>query len=206
MTFLYPRIKLSQLPLMAWIGIQGALVAGAYGILHDQITYTISREYFTEFKAEQFRYMDFGWPARMYAAQIGFMATWWVGFIAGWFLARLTVPRLPGKVAARWCRQAFVLLIAVAALAGLGGAGVGWWVTRPGVDVGAGDWQEFAHSYGVKDVTGFIRAACIHNGSYLGALLGLTGACFWLRRRVRGLGKRETGPLRDVATAESRTL
>ncbi|QIF03060.1 hypothetical protein [Roseimicrobium sp. ORNL1] len=203
MSLLYPRFKLSLLPLMAWIGVQGALIAGAYGILHDQITYTISREYFTEFKAEQFRYMDFGWPERVYTAQIGFLATWWVGFIAGWFLARLAVPHLPEKVAVRWCRQAFVVLIAVAAVAGLVGAGVGWWVTRPGTDPSAGDWQEFAHSYGVRDVPGFIRAACIHNGSYIGALLGLTGACFWLRRRVRGLGETEMGPPRAVATAES---
>ena len=30
------------------------LIAGIYGILHDQITYTISYEYFTLFKFEQF--------------------------------------------------------------------------------------------------------------------------------------------------------
>jgi hypothetical protein len=206
MPLLYPRVKLSHLPLMAWIGVQGVLIAGVYGILHDQITFTISPEYFTEFKSAQFPYVDFSRPGRVCAAQIGFMATWWVGFIAGWFLARLTVPHLPGKVAARWCRQAFVLLIAVAALAGVAGAGVGWGLTQPGASGEQGELQILAHSFGVRDVPSFVRAACIHNGSYLGALLGLTGACFLVRRRVRRLGDHETGPSGAAATAESRTL
>jgi hypothetical protein len=208
MSFLYPRFKTSHLPLMAWIGVQGALIAGGYGILHDQLTYSISPEYFTEFKAAQFPHVDFSRPGRVCAAQIGFMATWWVGFIAGWFLARLTVPHLPGKVAARWCRQAFVLLIVVAALAGLAGAGVGWWETRsswgPAGEIG--EWQDYAHSYGVRNVPAFIRAAYIHNGSYLGALLGLTGACFWIRRRVRAFAPPGNHPSTAAATSESRTV
>ena len=38
----------------------GAVLAGCYGALHDQISYTISPEYFTKVKFEQFRYADFG--------------------------------------------------------------------------------------------------------------------------------------------------
>jgi hypothetical protein len=206
MSFLVPRLKLAHIPLMVWIGVQGAGVAGVYGMVHDQITYTISPEYFTAFKAQQFRYMDFGWPERVYVAQIGVMATWWVGFIAGWFLARLTVPHVPREVAVRWCRQAFAVLIGVALLAGLAGAGVGWWETRHGVDAAAGDWLDFAHNHGVREVRGFIQVACIHNGSYLGALLGLTGACFFVRRRVRSCGSPESAPSIPVATGEKRTI
>jgi hypothetical protein len=206
MSFLFPRLKLSHLPLMVGIGMQGAVVAGVYGVVHDQITYSISPEYFTAFKAEQFRYMDFGWPVRAYVAQIGFMATWWVGFIAGWFLARLTVPHVPRAVAVGWCRQAFAGLIGVGFLAGVAGAGVGWWETRHGVDAAAGGWLDFARSYGVRDVTGFIRAACIHNGSYLGALLGLTGACFFTRRRLRSSESARFTPSASIATSEKRTI
>lgn len=206
MSLLYPRFKLSHLPLMAMLGVQGAVVAGVYGIVHDQVTYSISPEYFTAFKAEQFRYMDFGWPERVFVAQIGFMATWWVGFVAGWFLARLTVPFVPREAAVRWCRQAFAVLVGVALLAGLAGAGVGWWATRPGVPAAAGDLFELARSYGVRDVTGFVRAACIHNVSYLGALLGLTGACFWVRRRVRSSASPAPAPSASLATSEKRTL
>ncbi|RBP46586.1 hypothetical protein DES53_102977 [Roseimicrobium gellanilyticum] len=206
MSLLYPRLKLTHLPLMMRLGVQGAIVAGVYGIVHDQITYTISPEYFTEFKAEQFRYMDFGWPERVYAGQIGFMATWWVGFIAGWFLARLTVPHVRREEAVRCCWQGFGMLFGVVVLAGMAGAGVGWWETRQGTDPSTGSWMDFARSYGVRDVPGFIRAACIHNGSYLGALLGLTGACFYTRRRVRSFGDAATAPFTPVTTSEKRTI
>ena len=34
------------------------LLAGIYGMLHDQVTYSISPEYFTVFKFEQFGFQD----------------------------------------------------------------------------------------------------------------------------------------------------
>ena len=71
----------------------GAVLAGLYGILHDEITYTISPEYFTRLKFYQFDYADFGLPPRVLVAEIGFLATWWVGFFAAWFLARLPFRR-----------------------------------------------------------------------------------------------------------------
>lgn len=60
------------------------LLAGLYGILHDQITYTIAPEYFTKFKFDQF---GFG-PAwfggdRWTVVVIGFLATWWTGILIG---------------------------------------------------------------------------------------------------------------------------
>jgi hypothetical protein len=47
MNILYPRIRLSLLPAMFGYAVLGAILAGVYGILHDQITYSISQEYFT---------------------------------------------------------------------------------------------------------------------------------------------------------------
>ena len=35
MSFLYPHFRLSHLPFMGWIAVQGAVIAGLYGILHD---------------------------------------------------------------------------------------------------------------------------------------------------------------------------
>lgn len=36
------------------------IIGGLYGILHDQLTYTISPEYYTKFKFYQFGLMDLG--------------------------------------------------------------------------------------------------------------------------------------------------
>ena len=60
---------------MFGFAVTGALIAGAYGILHDQITYTISPEYFTKLKFEQFHYANFGLPRRVFVGEVGFLAT-----------------------------------------------------------------------------------------------------------------------------------
>ena len=50
MNLLYPRIRKGAFRSLITTAAIGALIAGAYGILHDQITYAISPEYFTQFK------------------------------------------------------------------------------------------------------------------------------------------------------------
>src|SRR5690242_10176342 len=93
--FLIPRIALRDLGPMIGVAVVGAIVAGVYGMLHDQITYTISPEYFTKLKFDQFAYAEFGFSERVFVAEIGFLATWWVGFFSAWFLARRLVPDQP---------------------------------------------------------------------------------------------------------------
>ena len=74
MKWIVPRVRNVRriLPYLLF----GALLGGLYGMLHDQISYTISREYFTDFKFHQFRYADFHLPERLYVGIIGFLATW----------------------------------------------------------------------------------------------------------------------------------
>jgi hypothetical protein len=50
MNIFYPQFRLSLLPSMLGYALLGALVAGIYGIVHDQFTYSISPEYFTRLK------------------------------------------------------------------------------------------------------------------------------------------------------------
>ncbi|HWK03760.1 MAG TPA: hypothetical protein VNS58_09015 [Puia sp.] len=64
------------------------LVAGLYGILHDQVTYTICPEYYTKFKFIQFGLADettalLQPSPRQLVAIIGFLATWWTGIFIG---------------------------------------------------------------------------------------------------------------------------
>src|SRR4051794_4538818 len=106
----FPTFPLSLLPrILACAGV-GAMIAGCYGILHDQLTYSISEEYFTKLKFQQFHYADFGFPRRVYVAEIGFLATWWVGLFAGWFIGRLAFPRLERDRVVGVCRKAFAIM------------------------------------------------------------------------------------------------
>jgi hypothetical protein len=59
------------------------LVAGLFGIIHDQISYSVSPEYFTKFKFIQFHLLDVDLPDRARAAMVGFLASWWMGIPLG---------------------------------------------------------------------------------------------------------------------------
>lgn len=61
------------------------IAAGIFGILHDEITYSISPEYFTKFKFLQFQVGE-AVPYRSGAAIVGFKATWWTGLLIGFAL------------------------------------------------------------------------------------------------------------------------
>lgn len=149
----------------ARLALAGALIAGYFGILHDQITYTISPEYFTRMKFDQFRRADFGFPPRLFVAEIGFLATWWVGLIAAWFLARVALPKFesPGKKV----MAALAVIVGITVLSAIAGyfAGPVMLVNRPG-------WRDALDSFGVTDALAFNRVAGIHLGSYAGAFLG----------------------------------
>jgi hypothetical protein len=163
--YLMPPADRADLRNAARLALTGALIAGCFGILHDQITYTISPEYFTRMKFDQFRRADFGFPPRVFVAEIGFLATWWVGLIAAWFLARIALPKfeLPGKRV----MVAMAIIVGITVLSGTAGyfAGPVLLGNRPG-------WRDALDSSGVTDATSFNRVAGIHLGSYAGAFLG----------------------------------
>ena len=63
------------------------LIAGSYGALHDQISYTVSDEYFTKFKYKQFGLTHSDLPDRVKVAIIGFRASWWMGIPIGFIIS-----------------------------------------------------------------------------------------------------------------------
>jgi hypothetical protein len=173
----YPSITRRELRALAGITAFGALLAGTYGALRDQISYTISPEYFTKFKFPQFAWADLGWPNRAFAAEVGFLASWWAGLIAGWLLGRLGLAEL--WLARDYRRAAFAvaILVLIAALSGALAATAGAVVAYgTGVAEFAG-WR--AH---VDDLKGFVVVAFLHWGSYAGAILGTAAALLYVRR------------------------
>jgi hypothetical protein len=189
MSVFYPQFRLNLLPALLGYALVGALVAGLYGVVHDQITYSISPEYFTRLKFLQFHYADFGLAPRFFVAEIGFLATWWVGFIAGWFLARVAVPEFPPVEARSHIFRGFALILACGFSASLLGFGIGL-LCGPNADFSG--WQEFTVKHGVVDLPDFVRVAYIHNASYLGGLIGLILALFSVKRAKRQRHPEET--------------
>ena len=196
MNIFYPQFRLSLLPSMLGYALLGALVAGIYGIAHDQFTYSISPEYFTRLKFFQFHYADLGLPPRFFVAEIGFLATWWVGLIAGWFLARVALPAFPPVQARSHIFRRFATIGACAFVASLLGYGLGLLL---GTNSDFSRWQGFASQRGIVDLRSFVRVAYIHNASYLGGLIGLIIALLHLRRSKGKASAIAPGPVGNTA-------
>lgn len=178
MKYIIPRIALADLPPMARVALVGGLVGGIYGILHDQVTYSISPEYFTKLKFDQFRYADFGLGERVFASTIGFVSTGWVGFFAAWFLARRLIPRQPRDFAYRQIRNGIVCTLAFGLTFGLVGYGYGLW---RGPDADYSSWTGAIREFEITDPWSFVRVATIHNAGYLGGFIGLVVALVTIR-------------------------
>ena len=159
--------------------IIGSLLAGLYGVIHDQITYSISREYFTNLKFSQFENALFSTSERLNVAIIGFLATHWVGLVCGWFLARWYVPSKDNLKDSRQILIGFLKILLCAALFGVMGGILGY-IKGPHADYSA--WQNFLQARKVSDQWAFIRVAYIHNGGYLGALVGLIATLIFQKR------------------------
>ncbi len=192
--YLLPRIALRDLPPIVGVALVGAVVAGIYGMLHDQVTYTISPEYFTKLKFHQFDYADFGFPNRVFAAEVGFLATWWVGFVCAWFLARRMIPGQARPEALRKISVGLAIILGCALLSASIAFGYGLW---RGPDGENSAWQSRLSQLGVEQGWSFIRVAYIHNASYLGGLVGLVLALACVRRA----GTSTTRRSEDVAPA-----
>lgn len=150
------------------------LIAGIYGILHDQVTYSISPEYFTKFKYRQFSFTadDFG-GHRQTVAAIGFLATWWMGVWIGLVLAFVGLLFPDYTSMKKAIRTALVLIFSITFLFGIAGflygryylvhKGVNWWMPPD-----------------LIDKNNFIITGSIHNYSYTGGIAGLLLAVIYM--------------------------
>ena len=186
--FLYPDFPLAELPRMAGLAVIGAGLAGVYGVVHDQLTYTISPEYFTRLKFDQFAYAR---PAddspRIFAGTIGFLATWWVGAMTAWILWRVSLFREKRIAPLREMAPAFGIVFLVSFVIALGGYAWGRWRRGTGYDE---SWLDFTASLGVLDTPAFMTVAYIHNASYLGGVAGTVLSIVYLARaRKRRQGR-----------------
>jgi hypothetical protein len=186
MNWLYPTFGFRQFVWMFVFGVVGSVVAGIYGVIHDQITFSIGYEYFTEFKFHQFHYLDQTQSERWLVAEIGFLATWWVGMFAGWFMGRVTLPSLSLREAARLSAKGMVVMI----LTAVGFAVIAYFIApETNEDPRMPYWRDLLTVSDVIDSVAFVRVGYIHNASYLGGLVGLIGSLFWLHHRCQAIKK-----------------
>ena len=168
---------------LATIGIS-ICFAGLFGIIHDQITYSICNEYYTKFKFHQFGLTEISGEAilpnpRIAVAKVGFLATWWVGKYIGIAFGITGLIFNEYKVMMKAILKAlgwtFCITIVTAAIGFLYGNyftnvnTVNWWFP-----------DNLIHK---KD---FVTVGTIHNFSYLGGALGLIfGIVYLIVKKIR---------------------
>lgn len=166
---------------LALIGL-GCVLAGVYGAVHNQVSYSIGPEYFYVIKFDQFG-IPAGLRNRVGAALVGFLASWWMGAIIGGVLVPIALVRGRGRLDVGVLLRAYGVVVGTALLVGLCGIFVGLVLIRPEIfspirEPGGGPYLD--------DPTGFYRAGLLHNASYAGWVFGIVAGGIYLVRRGRG--------------------
>lgn len=155
------------------------LIAGAYGALHNQVSYTVSPDYFHAFKFRQFA-VPAAHHDRWGAALVGWAASWWMGVLIG---VPIVAPglRLPGgRAFATRCLTGFALAAATAMVVGLGALA---WAAATITDPSQAG---FRIPDDAADPIAFCRAGTMHNFSYLGGFLGIFAGAGYVISGIRG--------------------
>lgn len=155
--------------------------AAAFGIVHNQISFTVGPSYFYDVKFAQFG-IDPMFQNRIGASVVGVLASWWMGLIMG-------IPAFAlGAVTQKGRRRYFY--------AGLRAIGVAVSVAAIGAFIGLA----FGHIADINalvgflpnidafsDPMGFVRAAVMHEASYAGGAIGALAALYvmWRARETR---------------------
>jgi len=163
--------------------ILSAIIGGLYGILNDQITYTISPEYYTKFKFYQFGLMDLGNEAifpnpRVQVSFVGVMATWWAGLGIGIVLALVGLIHKNYKQMFCIIMKSIGVAVIVAFLIGLIGFLYGKFYLSN---------EELCWYFpeNLIDKKNFIAVGSMHNFSYIGGLIGMiVGICYSVYKKI----------------------
>ena len=153
------------------------LLSGLYGTIHDQVTYTISPEYFTKLKCQKFG-ID---PSRLgghrrSVALIGFLASWWMGIFIGIMLGLTGLIFRHHKTMRKVIMNGIKVTLVTTILFGF----IGYlWGRFYLVEKGVEGWLPD----NIVDKDHFIIVGSIHNFSYLGGIAGIFLAIIYMVRR-----------------------
>lgn len=174
---------LQKLAALVLLLLAALALCGLFGALHDQISYTVSHEYFTLFKFPRFG-IDPGYGERLGAASVGFQASWWMGIPIGATLGTIALFAPNARGMLRETSRAFVIVTGITLIVGI--IGLLWGFIHFVVlsSPAPPDWYVPG---AVENLPAYLCAGAMHNASYLGGVIGLLTGAVWLARRVSKL-------------------
>jgi hypothetical protein len=154
------------------------LLAGVYGAVHNQLSYSVSPEYFHDFKFLQFRIPQ-NLQGRVGASLVGWCASWWMGVVIGLPVLVMGGFVLKAETYFRHCLTAMGVVIGTTLTIGLLG------LLTATLAVDDASLLDYWFPEGVEDRIAFARAGVMHDASYLGGILGIgTGMAYLWRMRL----------------------
>ncbi|RMC37724.1 hypothetical protein [Paracoccus alkanivorans] len=163
------------------------ILAGLYGMVHNQISYSVSPGYFHEFKFIQFGIQP-ELQSRLGAAIVGWQASWWMGIVIGLPICLLSLAMRGTGAFVRTFLLAALMVVAIALLTGLGALAAGYLAIQEGHLPG---WMA---GWEVSDPTAFARAGLMHDFSYMGGLFGLLAGGVMVIGKIRASRQRSRRP------------
>lgn len=168
------------------------LMASIYGVIHDQVTYTISPEYYTQFKFIQFNLPDYIIKnERLGVAIVGIGATWWTGIPVGLIVGAYGFWYKSSFFALKLKVTTLLVVTVITIITGIVGSIHGFLEIESikdwPINIGGRELSYFKTSeslFVIKDVHSFILVGYIHNYSYIGGLIGLITSCFYQHKKL----------------------
>ena len=168
--------------------VVACVTAGLYGMIHNQISYTVAPEYFTQFKFEQFLMPD-DLRNRWGASLVGWQAAWWMGIVIGIILVPLGLI-IPGwQQYLRIMGKTFLVVMITTLTVGLGALAYAFATFTPTTI------SISRYPARITQPIAFARAGFMHNFSYLGGLVGIIVGILFLLLQRKKITRRLTGQI-----------
>jgi len=149
------------------------IIASLFAVLHNQFTYTISGEFFTEVLFERFGFVEYGRNnPRLTASIIGVWSVWWIGFYAGLIFGIIGLFSSNAKEMTKNISSAILIMLIATILAGLLGLCYGF------LDLSKLE-PRCCFPIQIENLRNFIAVVEMHNFSYVGGAIGALLGSLW---------------------------
>ena len=170
------KSNLSKTLAVIYIIVFSVIIASVFGALHNQISYSVSSEFFKDFLFGFFGVNEwmFG-NDRLLASIIGVISSYWVGLIIGVLYAIIFL-FMKNQNSLKYVTKAIFINIGFAIL----GSFIAFIIAYFFVD-----WQNVGiyMDLSVRNPQRYVQAAYMHNGSYYGGFAGLVVGIAYLLKK-----------------------
>ncbi len=166
-------LLMKKLLIYVLLVVLAVLLAAFYGIIHNQISYSVSSEYFTKFKFRQFGFVDMPLPERVRASIVGFLASWWMGIPIGLLVGAAGFIHKGHRRMFKVSLWSFAVVVVFTLLFGLCGLFYGYLQTT---SINVAEYRGWFVPDDVVNLRRFLCAGYMHNSSHLGGVLAIVAA------------------------------